>query len=166
MIRGHNRLLFVDTKKSPGFNAGSGLQLPSSGADVRGLGNTIHTGANLFKCRASQSDKPLFHSAYHGSQSGANAEQFPRSLNQTHANVLNEVMSKCMKSPDWENTHEAVTVPDALSRYGQEIQTAFGRNVRFVAPSEERFNICNGIYVPQNFKSDYAKKNLTAIAGH
>jgi hypothetical protein len=45
-------LLFVDTRKSPGFNRGSGLQLPSSGDHLRGLGYKVHTGADLFKYRS------------------------------------------------------------------------------------------------------------------
>jgi len=55
------------------------------------------------------------------------AEQLPRSPNQTHAKVLNKVTSTFVKSPYWENAHEAVTVPDALAEYGQEIEAAFGR---------------------------------------
>lgn len=44
-------LRYVDTRKSPEFNAGSGLQIPSSGIDLRGLGYKVHTGADLFKYR-------------------------------------------------------------------------------------------------------------------
>lgn len=59
-------LLFVDTRKSPGFNSGSGLQLPSSGTDLRGLGKSIKTGADLFKYRQ-ENGGLLNQRAWHGS---------------------------------------------------------------------------------------------------
>lgn len=96
----------------------------------------------------------------------AQHQKLSRANNQTHAKVLNRVMSKYMREPAWENAYEAVTVPDALSGYGQEIQAAFGRNIRFVAPTEERFTMFNGIYVPHPPNSVYssAKKNLTPLS--
>ena len=50
-------LRYIDTKKSPAFNTGSRLQLPGSGADLRGLPNSrIYTGADLFKYRRQNGD--------------------------------------------------------------------------------------------------------------
>ncbi len=50
------------------------------------------------------------------------------------------------------------------------MQTAFGRNIRFVAPTAERFNVLNGVNIPQTpnslFVNADAGVNVTAIAGH
>lgn len=51
-------LRYVDTRKSPEFNTGSRLQLPSSGTDLRGLAHKVHTGADLFKYRKAKDVKP------------------------------------------------------------------------------------------------------------
>lgn len=54
MVR-DGELRYVDARKSPGFNAGSGLQIPSTGEELQGLGRKIYTGADLFKYRSSKS---------------------------------------------------------------------------------------------------------------
>jgi hypothetical protein len=101
---------------------------------------------------------------------GAKSEPLTRSPNQTHAKVLNRILANYMQSNQWDNAYEAVTVSDALSEFGQEVQAAFGRNVRFVAPTAERFNIFNGVYATQTPNTVYvnakATPNLISITGH
>jgi hypothetical protein len=49
-------LRFVNLRKSPGFNRGSGLRLPSSAIDLRGLGGKVATEKDLVKYRATHPD--------------------------------------------------------------------------------------------------------------
>lgn len=48
---------YIDIKNSRKFNAGSRVQFPSSGNELRGYGYKIHTGADLFKYRQSNNDE-------------------------------------------------------------------------------------------------------------
>jgi hypothetical protein len=57
------------------------------------------------------------------------------SPNQTHAKVLNQVLSNHLKNHEWEGAYESVAVSDTLAEYGKEIEAAFGRTPRFVQPT-------------------------------
>lgn len=93
-----------------------------------------------------------------------------KSKSQIDARILNKALVNYGLGEEWGNAYETVDVPDALVAYKEEIQTAFGRDVRFVAPTAERFNIFNGVQIPSAPKAVYvnaeAEVNLTAIAGH
>jgi len=68
----------------------------------------------------------------------------------------------------WSNAYEAVELPDALSRIREEVQVAFGRNIRPVAPTAAEFDIFNGVYLPNVPQSVYVKADagFLNIAGH
>lgn len=55
----------------------------------------------------------------------------------------------------WSNEYEAVKLPDALSGVRQALQAAFGRDVRAVAPTEAKYNIFNGVYIPNQPNAVY-----------
>lgn len=71
---------------------------------------------------------------------------------------------------EWANAYDAVALPDALSGVRQEIQAAFGRDVRPIAPTEAKLDIFNGVYIPSQSKTLYVnvagKPGFVQIAGH
>src|SRR3990167_7734449 len=156
---------FVDTKKFPDVLEQSGRQLPSTAwKNKPGNSRRILTEKNLGGYRAARKTEVL------ASRGESQPQHLPRAKTQTHAKILNRTLARYFVSEEWENAYEAVDVPDALSEYGQEVKTAFGRNVQFVAPTDERFGIFNGVYLPRDPTSIYlnaqAEVNITAVAGH
>ena len=69
------------------------------------------------------------------------------------AQALNDALVKFGRGAEWTNAYEAVALPDALSGIRQEIQAAFGRDVRPVAPTAAKFDIFNGAYIPSQPKT-------------
>lgn len=61
-------------------------------------------------------------------------------------------------------------MPDTLLAYQKEIKIAFGKELRYVSPTSEEFDIFAGVQLPNSPNSIYvntrAETNLTTIAGH
>lgn len=94
----HGDLLYIDTRKSPGFNRAAGHLLPSHGDQLRGFKHKIYTGVDLYKYRLSARnadkkrelelpDAPLFRLASEGDPSAIDAlktniqDRFSKDLN-------------------------------------------------------------------------------------
>lgn len=107
-----------------------------------------------------------------GFSRGTNAtgQQFKPLANQSTAKALNATLVNYGLGQDWENAYEAVKLPDTLSGVREAVQAAFGRDVRPVAPTESRFNIFNGVYIPSQPDAVYvnvaADVGFLNIAGH
>ena len=100
------------------------------------------------------------------------AKQFTPSSDpqaQAKAKSLNEALASYL-GKEWSNSHEAIELPDSLSGIRQEIQIALGRDVQPVVPTDERFNIFNGVYIPSQPKTVYVNANsevgFIQVAGH
>jgi N12 class adenine-specific DNA methylase/predicted kinase/predicted RNA methylase len=95
--------------------------------------------------------------------------QLTKSKSQFGAKMLNTALVKYFGA-DWSNSFESVDVPDTLLAYKQEIKTAFGKELRYVSPTSEKFDIFAGVQLPNSPNSIYvnarAETNLTTIAGH
>lgn len=89
---------------------------------------------------------------------------------QSEAKVLNDALVEYGLGENWKNAYETVDVPDSFLELGKEIQVAFGRDVRFVAPTDPKYDIFNGVQLSQAKKAVYinakSNVNITAIAGH
>ena len=90
--------------------------------------------------------------------------------NQSTAQALNDTLVRYGLGQDWSDAYAAVKLPDALSGVRQALQTAFGRDVRAVAPTADKFNIFNGVYIPSRPNDVYvnvaADVGFVNIAGH
>ena len=97
-------------------------------------------------------------------------QQFQPLANQSTARALNAKLVNYGLGQDWNNAYEAVKLPDALSGVREAIQTAFGRDVRPVAPTAAKFNIFNGVYLASQPDAVYvnvaADVGFVNIAGH
>lgn len=97
-------------------------------------------------------------------------QQFQPLANQSTAKALNATLVNYGLGQDWNNAYEAVKLPDALSGVRAAIQTAFGRDVRPIAPTAAKFNIFNGVYIPSQPNAVYvnvaADVGFINIAGH
>lgn len=95
--------------------------------------------------------------------------QLTKSKSQFGAKVLNKALVKYF-GDDWGDSFESVDVPDALLAYQKEIKTAFGKELRYVSPTSEEFDIFAGVQLANSPNSIYvnarAETNLTTIAGH
>ena len=80
---------------------------------------------------------------------------------------LNDALVAYGLGKDRGNAYEEAELPDTLSGVRDAVQTAFGRDIRAVAPTAERFDIFNGVHtggeVYVNVKSDVG---FVQIAGH
>ena len=98
------------------------------------------------------------------------AQRFVPLADQSTARALNTALVQYGLGNDWSNAYEAVELPDALSGIREALQTAFGRDVRSVAPTAAKFDIFNGIFIPSQPKAVYvnirSKVNFISIAGH
>lgn len=90
-------------------------------------------------------------------------QQFQPLANQSTAKALNATLVNYGLGQDWSNAYEAVKLPDALSGVRAAIQTAFGRDVRPIAPTAAKFNIFNGVYIPSQPNAVYV--NVSADVG-
>lgn len=93
-----------------------------------------------------------------------------RSKSQVPARRLNTALSKYFRHQKWSDAFEAVDVPNALSSFAEEVKTAFGTNVQYVAPRSEKYNIFLGVQLPSIantiFVNATSQVNMTTIAGH
>lgn len=86
---------------------------------------------------------------------------------QSTAKTLNNALVKYGLGEKWRNAYEAVKLPDALSGIREEIQAAFGRDIRPVAPTNSAFDQFNGIHVKgEIFVNVAGKVGFVPIAGH
>jgi hypothetical protein len=108
-------------------------------------------------------------------QAGAQSEptataELPRLANQSSAKVLNATLVRYGLGAEWSNAYAAVKLPDALSGIRQAVQTAFGRDIRAVVPTAEKFNIFNGTYVSSEPGAVYVNASgnidFITIVGH
>lgn len=101
---------------------------------------------------------------------GSTPSEFQPLANQSAAKVLNDALVKYKLGREWSNAYEAVKLPDYLSGIRQAFQVAFGRDIRAVVPTEERFNIFGGVYIASQPDSLYVnvagKVGFVNIAGH
>lgn len=92
------------------------------------------------------------------------------SADQEPAQALNKALAGYLNNPEWESAYDSVELPDPLSGIGQEIQAAFGRNLRPVAPRADRFNAFNGVFLPGRTKDFFvnvgSNVGFIQIAGH
>ena len=99
-----------------------------------------------------------------------NPATIPTLANQSTSRALNAKLVNYGLGQDWNNAYEAVKLPDALSGVREAIQTAFGRDIRPVAPTEAKFDIFNGVYIPSQPNAVYvnvaANVGFINIAGH
>lgn len=95
--------------------------------------------------------------------------ELTKSKAQFGAKVLNKALVKYFGN-DWSDSFESVDVPDALLAYKEEVKVAFGKELRYVSPTNDRFDIFAGVQLPKSPNAIYvnarAETNLTTIAGH
>ena len=86
---------------------------------------------------------------------------------QTYADKLNGALVDYGLGEAWGNAYEAVELPDSFSGIQKAIRAAFGRDLRAVAPTAERFDAFNGIYVGgEVYVSTTADSGFVQIDGH
>lgn len=92
-----------------------------------------------------------------------------KSKAQFGAKMLNRALVKYFDDT-WSDSYESVDVPDTLSQFREEIKVAFGKELRYVRPTDEKFNIFGGVQIPGSPNAIYvnarSNSNLTTIAGH
>ncbi|MFZ5579260.1 MAG: hypothetical protein ACOZAQ_02180 [Pseudomonadota bacterium] len=64
------------------------------------------------------------------------------------ARALNNALAGYFEDATWKTAYEPVELPDDLSGIREEVQVAFGRSIRAVAATADRFNVFNGVYLP------------------
>ena len=126
-------------------------------------GNTAYGTMMSYKPRGFAT--PMFSRSTSG-----NEQKFQPLANQSTAKALNTTLVKYGLGQDWENAYEAVKLPDALSGIRQALQAAIGRDVRPIAPTADKFNIFNGVYIPSQPDAVYvnvaSNVGFLNIAGH
>lgn len=124
----------------------------------------------LKKAEAEDDDVPMFsrNDPFFSLGTGTRL-QLKKSKYQFGAKVLNKALVKYF-GDNWSDSFESVDVPDTLLAYKQEIKTAFGKELRFVSPTSDEFDIFSGVQLPKSPDAIYvnarAEENLTTIAGH
>lgn len=124
----------------------------------------------LKKAEAEDDDVPMFsrNEPFFSLGTGSKLE-LTKSKAQFGAKVLNKALVKYFGN-DWSDSFESVDVPDTLLAYKEEVKVAFGKELRYVSPTNDRFDIFAGVQLPKSPNAIYvnarAETNLTTIAGH
>ena len=89
---------------------------------------------------------------------------------QAAADVLNRTLARKFDNPAWLHAYQATALPDELAGLRNEFQAAFGRTIRPVLPTDERFNCYGGVYLPDRPGEVYVNVrqpvNFLQLAGH
>lgn len=133
-----------------------------------------HSGDSGLSDEAADAGKPSPESRTSFSRAAEQEKPAPSNIggheplaDQSTATALNDSLVKYGLGEKWRNAYEAVKLPDALSGIREEIQAAFGRDIRPVAPTNSAFDQFNGIHVKgEIFVNVAGKVGFVPIAGH
>jgi len=94
-------------------------------------------------------------------------KQPPRSEDQSAALRLNMQLRNEF-GDKWNDAYYQSELPDSLSGLDEAVKKAFGREIVFVTPTDDRFNIFNGVYIGGNtlFINSASNTGFINIVGH